>query len=43
MKTFEGAVHETRVYSTRVGLKGPALERFSDIKKKKKKKKNQEN
>jgi hypothetical protein len=29
-------VHGTEVYSTGVGLKGPALERFPDIKKKKK-------
>jgi hypothetical protein len=32
-------VHETGIYSARVGLKGPALERFPNIKKKKKKKK----
>jgi hypothetical protein len=31
-------VHGTGVYSAGVGLKGPALERFLDIKKKKKKK-----
>jgi hypothetical protein len=30
-------VHGTGVYSARVGPKGPALERFLDIKKKKKK------
>jgi hypothetical protein len=30
-------VHETGVYSAVVGPKGPALERFLDIKKKKKK------
>jgi hypothetical protein len=30
-------VHGTRVYSARVGPKGPTLERFLDIKKKKKK------
>jgi hypothetical protein len=29
-------VHETGIYSARVGLKGPALERFPNIKKKKK-------
>jgi hypothetical protein len=32
-------VHGTGVYSAGVGPKGPALERFLDIKKKKKKKK----
>jgi hypothetical protein len=31
-------VHGTGVYSAGVGPKGPALERFLDIKKKKKKK-----
>ena len=28
----KGAVHGTKVYSARVGPKGPALERFPDIK-----------
>jgi hypothetical protein len=35
-------VHGTGVYSAGVGPKGPALERFLDIKKKKKKKKKKE-
>jgi hypothetical protein len=39
-KTSEGVVHGTGVYSTGIGSKGPALERFPDKKKKKKKKKN---
>jgi hypothetical protein len=34
-ETFEGAVHGIGVYSAWVGPKGPALERFLDIKKKK--------
>jgi hypothetical protein len=33
-------VHGTGVYSAGVGPKGPALERFPDIKKKKKKRNN---
>jgi hypothetical protein len=35
-------VYGTRVYSVGMGLKGPTLERFPDIKKKKKKKKRKE-
>jgi hypothetical protein len=38
-KTSKGTVHGTRVYSAGVGPKGPALERFPDIKNLKKKKK----
>jgi hypothetical protein len=38
-ETSEGAVHGTGVYSAGVGPKGPALERFPDIKNKKNKKK----
>jgi hypothetical protein len=32
METSESAVHGTRVYFAGVGPKGPALERFPDIK-----------
>jgi hypothetical protein len=32
METSKGAVHGTEVYSAEVDLKGPALERFLDIK-----------
>jgi hypothetical protein len=31
-KTFEGAMHGTKVYSARMGLKGLALKKFPDIK-----------